>query len=65
MKAILTRVESVRAAADEELETQRILARATRLNAVSSLVVGDASGVAVKTGKQSDSQDGQAAKDPG
>ena len=36
MKAILTRVESVRAAADEELETQRIFSNIAKLKANST-----------------------------
>jgi len=65
IKPVKDAVERLRDELDEELETQRILTRATRLNAVSRLVAGDASGVAGNTGKQSDSQRGQAAEDPG
>lgn len=65
IKAVKEAVERLKVELDEELETQRILTRATRLNVVAGLVAGDASGVAGKTDRESASGEGQAADGPG
>ncbi|MCH7832752.1 MAG: hypothetical protein IIC55_07765 [Proteobacteria bacterium] len=49
---------------DEELETQRILTRATRLNVMSSLVSDQAAGVNVNAGDRSDPRHSPAAEEP-
>jgi polyphosphate kinase 2 (PPK2 family) len=64
IKAVKEAIERLRDELDEELETQRILTRATRLNVVSSLVGSDATGVAGKAGGGSGSQPGKEPEGP-
>jgi vacuolar-type H+-ATPase subunit H len=60
IKSVKDAIEGLRVELDEELETQRILTHATRLNVVSSLVAGDAT---VVMEQRSEPTPGQEAED--
>ena len=64
IKAVKDTIERLRDELDEELETQRILTRATRLNVMSSLVSDQAAGVKVNAGDRSDPRHSPAAEEP-
>ena len=65
IKAVKDAIERLRDELDDEMEIQRILTRAARLNVVSGLVAGDARGVTGKTGERSAAPRGQHTEDPG